>query len=502
MSINDKNNLPKISNGVNIIKNIYNEFEFSNNITDKLELYEYVFNFFKTFSTYISSNKNPSQKLKFSPELFDAKNDNNVAKIYEKDGKLYLKNFNYENEFDKFYTHVNKIKEQKRKTIQSLKNGSLVYEIPLYKTLNLNELNNKLYEDAILNSEIKYDVFNSIFFPENDRNLNKDDDFIFNLNQKMAYNPKGVLLFDEDKKNYIYVENEEIDIKEKDKEKEKDKYKSNLNINNFPENNISQKKENKDNDKRGDININNNNSNSSQIVKNKKKSFFFKNDEINVEITKYHNFVQDNISLYLLNLSNHQNSREYLENNNNLNNNVENLINTDKFHNLKDIIKTTDNIHILELINHFNNIFTPQKYNQFSLYKNIKINNPSHFLNDTNSIIINEKESNSTLIKEKEDLMKDIKQYFDEELVKEINKDIEITQNFTHFYIEGNKFSKENMKKIISFLSKDNFYMFAWSFNKEETKKFGLINNIVKVANLSDKVWFYINIKKVENKKK
>ena len=81
-------------------------------------------------------------------------------------------------------------------------------------------------------------------------------------------------------------------------------------------------------------------------------------------------------------------------------------------------------------------------------------------------------------------------------MVKEINKDIEITQNFTHFYIEGNKFSKDNMKKIISFLNKEKFYMFAWSFNKDLTKKYGIINNIIKVANLSNKVWFYINSKK------
>lgn len=229
---------------------------------------------------------------------------------------------------------------------------------------------------------------------------------------------------------------------------------------------------------------------------------YFKNNEIMIEITKYNNFIQENISIYLLNLSNHQNSREYLENNNNLNNNIGNIIGPDKFHNLKDIIKATDNIHILELINHFNNIFTPKQYNQFSLYKNIRINNPSQFLNDANNIFIDENEMNSSMNKEEEGLMKDIKQYFDEELVKEINKDIEITQNFTHFYIEGNKFSKENMKKIVSFLSKENFYMFAWYYNKEETKKFGLTNNIVKVANLSDKVWFYINIKKAEDKKK
>ena len=84
-------------------------------------------------------------------------------------------------------------------------------------------------------------------------------------------------------------------------------------------------------------------------------------------------------------------------------------------------------------------------------------------------------------------------------MVKEINKDIEITQNFTHFFIEGNKFNKDNLRKIISFLSKESFVMFAWGFNKEETKKFGLINHLLKVANFSDKVWFYINLKKCNN---
>ena len=67
-------------------------------------------------------------------------------------------------------------------------------------------------------------------------------------------------------------------------------------------------------------------------------------------------------------------------------------------------------------------------------------------------------------------------------------KDIEIIQNFAHFYIEGNKCNKGNWKKIISFLNKENFYMFVLVYNKEQTKKFGIINNIMKVANLSNKI--------------
>jgi len=55
---------------------------------------------------------------------------------------------------------------------------------------------------------------------------------------------------------------------------------------------------------------------------------------------------------------------------------------------------------------------------------------------------------------------------------------------------------KDNWKNIISFLKKENFYMFALEYNKEQAKKFGIINNIMIVANLSNKIWFYINTKK------
>lgn len=222
---------------------------------------------------------------------------------------------------------------------------------------------------------------------------------------------------------------------------------------------------------------------------------YFNNNEIMIEITKYDNFIEENISLFLLNLSNNQNNYNNSSKNNN-------NINT-----IEDIIKSTNNIRILDTLNHFNNIFTPETHNKFSLYRNIKIFNQSQTLNEINSVFdINKEEkseiniTNNKLILDEEDcdmnLINDIKKYFDDETIKEINKDVEITQNFTHFYIEGNNFNKENMKKIISFLNKENFYMFAWMYNKEQTKKFGIINNIMKVANLSNKIWFYINTKK------
>ena len=225
---------------------------------------------------------------------------------------------------------------------------------------------------------------------------------------------------------------------------------------------------------------------------------YFSNNEIMIEITKYDNFIEENISLFLLNLSNNQNNEN------------RNISNMNNINTIEDIIKSTNNIHILDTLNHFNNIFTPVSYNKFSFNKNIKIFNPSQILNEMNSVFDIKKEEkekeekkeikNNKLILDEEDcdinLINDIKKYFDEETIKEINKDVEITQNFTHFYIEGNNFNKENMKKIISFLNKENFYMFAWMYNKEQTKKFGIINNIMKVANLSNKNWFYINTKK------
>ena len=475
MSINDNSNsFNFINNGINTIRNISEEFEFLN---DNDDLNKFILSFFKTFSTYFSSNKNQSQKIKFNPQIYDAKNDYNIVKIYEKEGKLFLKGFDYENEFDKFFTQINKCKGQKRKLKQSLKNGNSIYEMPLFKTIHLNKLNSKIYEETILNSETKYDAFNSIFFPLNDRNLNKDNDLIFNLNLKGIHDEHGILLF---KENKIITKNKEQGINLKNNE-----INSDMNNNNYLDN--------KNENFNDDINANNNYCNNNKSNKN---SIFFENNEIMIEIAKYNNFIQDNISLFLLNLSNEQNN---LINNLTNSNNNDNLSNTNKLNNINEIIKTIDNSYILDLINHFNNIFTPKIYNKFSFFKNIKMNNQSQVLNNINSVLIEEIEKSNSSNKEEEKLMKDIRSKFNEDLFKEINNEKSITQNFTHFYIEGNKFSKDNMKKIISFLLKENFCMFAWSYNKEETKKFGLINNIIKVATLSNKIWFYIKNNKKEN---
>ena len=428
-------------------KSIQNEFIFQSDC----DFYSLVFSFFKNFSTYIIS---PQSKIKFDPKIFDAKNDLNIAIIYEKEGKLLIKSGLYTNEFDDFFTKVNRHIEQKRKIRQSLKNGSLVYEVPLFKTINLNDLNEKVYEDIIFSREYKYDYIGNIFYPLNDTRLDKDENIIFKLNQKSKYYNKGALVVLENLKNeYNEEKNEEIDEDMNDSE--------NNNQNDSKDDNIN------------DENL-----------------LYFKNNEIMLEITKYDNFIQENISLFLLNLSN----------NNNQENKNKNL------NSIKDVLNSTENPHLLDAINHFNNIFTPELYNKFSLYKNIKINNHSQILSEINSVLNLEEENNNIkpknnkLILDEDEsgnnLVNNIKKYFDEETVKEINKDIEITQNFTHFYIEGNTFNKDNWKKIISFLNKENFYMFAWEYNKEQTKKFGIINNIMKVANLSNKIWFYINTKK------
>ena len=428
-------------------KSIQNEFIFQSDC----DFYSLVFSFFKNFSTYIIS---PQSKIKFDPKIFDAKNDLNIAVIYEKEGKLLIKSGQYTNEFDDFFTKVNRHIEQKRKIRQSLKNGSLVYEVPLFKTINLNDLNEKVYEDIIFSREYKYDYIGNIFYPLNDTRLDKDENIIFKLNQKSKYYNKGALVVLENLKNeYNEEKNEEIDEDMNDSE--------NINQNDSKDDNIN------------DENL-----------------LYFKNNEIMLEITKYDNFIQENISLFLLNLSN----------NNNQENKNKNL------NSIKDVLNSTENPHLLDAINHFNNIFTPELYNKFSLYKNIKINNHSQILSEINSVLNLEEENNNIkpknnkLILDEDEsgnnLVNNIKKYFDEETVKEINKDIEITQNFTHFYIEGNTFNKDNWKKIISFLNKENFYIIAWKYNKEQTKKFGIINNIMKVYNLSNKIWFYINTKK------
>ena len=436
MSLNDQNNLLDIQN-INTIQNIKKEFEFSNDKEDELNII--VINFYKTFSENfpIFNKNNHNSKMKFEPKLFEAKSEN-IAKIYEKNGKLLLRSLNYEIEFDTFFEQVNKFKEQKKKIMQNIKKESLL-ETPLYKRINLNKLNNKIYEETMINTKIKYDVF-SIFFPQNDRCLNKDDNLIFNLNMKSNYNNHGVLLYDDN--SFLMSRN---------KEEEK-------------------------------------------IYNIKKYDSIFLNPEIMIEISKYNDFIQENISLFLLNLSNEQNKIENLINYDALNKHYNNDNNNIILSSITEIIKTTENIHILDLINHFNNIFTPKIYNKYSLYKNIKINNPCQVLDNINSILNLENNiENDSENSEGEELFNEIKQYFENELIKEINKDEIIYQNFTHFYIEGNNFNKDNLKKIIAFLSKENYKMFAWNYNKEETKKFGLFKNIIKVANLSNKIWFYIN---------
>ena len=434
----------------NPVKSIPNEFIFSN----ECDFNSLIFSFFKTFSTHIISHQS---KIKFEPKIYDAKNDFNIATIYEKGKKLYIKSGNYENEFDDFYTKVNRHKEQKRKIRQSLKNGSLIYEVPLFKTINLNDLNEKVYEDTIFSREYKYDYISNVFYPLNDQRLDKDENIIFKLNQKSKFNHKGSL---------VVLDNTKIE----DNEDKMDEVNEEMTDNNI------------------ETNINNFKNDVKDISK--EDLAYFKNNEIMIEITKYDNFIQENISLFLLNLSNNQNNNDIKNNN---------------INSIENIIKTTENPYILDTINYFNNIFTPEIYNKFSFYKNVKINNKSQTLKEINSVLDLEEEEeenkskNNKLILDDENdtnLINDIKKYFDEETIKEINKDIEITQNFTHFYIEGNIFSKDNFKKIISFLNKENFYMFAWQYNKEQTKKFGIINNIMKVANLSNKVWFYINSKK------
>ena len=122
----------------NPVKSIQNEFIFSSDC----DFNSLIFSLFKTFSSHITQ---PHSKIKFDPKIFDAKSDLNISIIFEKEGKLYIKSGKYENEFDDFFTKVNRHKEQKRKIRQSLKNGSLVYEVPLFKTINMTELNGKVY---------------------------------------------------------------------------------------------------------------------------------------------------------------------------------------------------------------------------------------------------------------------------------------------------------------------------------------------------------------------
>ena len=185
MSISETFN-SSLSN-INTIKAISNEFIFSS----ESDFNSLIYSFFKTFSSHITTN---ISKIKFNPKIYDAKDDYNIATIFEEKGKLYIKSGKYKNEFDEFFTKINRYKEQKRKIRQSLKNGSLEYEVPLYKSINLDDLNEKIYEETIFSREFKYDYIGNFFYPLNDQRLNKDENLIFNLNQKGKYINKGALV--------------------------------------------------------------------------------------------------------------------------------------------------------------------------------------------------------------------------------------------------------------------------------------------------------------------
>ena len=51
---------------------------------------------------------------------------------------------------------------------------------PLFKTINLNDLNEKVYEDTIFSREYKYDYIGNIFYPLNDTRLDKDENIMRN----------------------------------------------------------------------------------------------------------------------------------------------------------------------------------------------------------------------------------------------------------------------------------------------------------------------------------
>ena len=72
----------------NPVKSIPNEFIFSS----ECDFNSLIFSFFKSFSTHVTS---PLSKMKFDPKNFDAKNDLNIAIIYEKENKLYIKSGKY-----------------------------------------------------------------------------------------------------------------------------------------------------------------------------------------------------------------------------------------------------------------------------------------------------------------------------------------------------------------------------------------------------------------------
>lgn len=189
---------------------------------------------------------------------------------------------------------------------------------------------------------------------------------------------------------------------------------------------------------------------------------FFIHDEIQVEITPINDIVYANLSSSLTSL-------------------IKDTDNISLLSCINDIISHLDNYHMLCYVEYFIAMFALQvKLNDNPLSRirkeNFKKLMQSVRKKKNKKENIAPIEQNSEQSQETNELYIEIKAEL-EKKEKEINTNLQRTEiNF--LYIDSKTMSKKEIEKIAKIIKKLNCKMFAWYFDTEETKKFGIENSI------------------------
>ena len=195
---------------------------------------------------------------------------------------------------------------------------------------------------------------------------------------------------------------------------------------------------------------------------------FFIHDEIQVEITPINDIVYANLSSSLTSL-------------------IKDTDNISLLSSINDIISHLDNYHMLCYVEYFIAMFALQvKLNDNPLSR-IRKENFKKLMQSVRKKK-NKKENivpieqNSEQSQETNELYIEIKTEL-EKKEKEINTNLQRTEiNF--LYIDSKTMSKKEIEKIAKIIKKLNCKMFAWYFDTEETKKFG-IENCIQIGTIS-----------------
>ena len=195
---------------------------------------------------------------------------------------------------------------------------------------------------------------------------------------------------------------------------------------------------------------------------------FFIHDEIQVEITPINDIVYANLSSSLTSL-------------------IKDTDNISLLSSINDIISHLDNYHMLCYVEYFIAMFALQvKLNDNPLSRirkeNFKKLMQSVRKKKNKKENIAPIEQNSEQSQETNELYIEIKAEL-EKKEKEINTNLQRTEiNF--LYIDSKTMSKKEIEKIAKIIKKLNCKMFAWYFDTEETKKFG-IENCIQIGTIS-----------------